>query len=121
MKTVDHSSVGYGVESGLIDPEQAMVHEQRNIIINFVGSEDMKIEIGPRIKFAKRDTVIIGSDGLSDNLSASEIINITRAGSLETSAEELVKLAQGRMLNSESGSVGKPDDLTFALFRPHNR
>lgn len=116
-KSVDHSPVGYAVEGGFLDEDAAMNHKDRHLISNIIGSADMRIEVGPVIKLAKHDTVLLASDGLSDNLSTDEIVELIRKGPLETSVAALSERVKKRMLNPNGGSPSKPDDLTFVLFR----
>ncbi len=116
-KNVAHSPVGYAVEGGFLDEDAAMNHEDRHLISNIIGSAEMRIEMGPVIKLAKHDTVLLASDGLSDNLSTDEIVELIRKGPLDESVAALSKRAMRRMLNPNGGTPSKPDDLTFVLFR----
>jgi len=120
LQSVPHSPVGYAVESGLLDEDEAVHHEERHLVSNVVGSEEMRIEIGSTIRLAKHDTLIMSSDGLCDNLYIDEIIEITRKGKLENAAKRLLELARERMLNPQTGSPSHADDLSFILFRPHS-
>jgi protein phosphatase len=65
---------------------------------------------------AAKDTLIMGSDGLFDNLTTDEIIDIIRAGHLDRQAELLVRRTGERMLTPEV-LPSKPDDLTVIGFR----
>lgn len=114
-QTIPHSPVGHAIESGLIDEDEAMNHDDRHVVSNIVGSEEMRIEIGPTLRMSPRDTLLIASDGLSDNLSLDEIVNLARTGPMESRMERLAKQAHARMDPSTNGSEfhGKPDDLTF--------
>ena len=47
---------------------------------NLVGDEENGIEIGPHLRLAPYDTVILGSDGLFDNLPIAEIVERARSG-----------------------------------------
>ena len=78
----------------------------------------MRIEIGPQIKLAKRDTLLIGSDGLFDNLTVDEITSIIRCGPLLEAAQLLVNLCNERMQGIQNNYLSKPDDMTFILYRP---
>jgi serine/threonine protein phosphatase PrpC len=118
LQSVAHSPIGYAVESGLLDADEAIHHEERHLISNLVGSAEMRIEIGTELKMAKRDTLIISSDGLFDNLYLDEITDIIRKGPLMKAANNLVTLAQQRMLDENSPDTpSHPDDLTFILYR----
>ncbi len=121
LQTISHSPVGYGVESGLLNESEAMHHEHRHIISNFVGSSAMRIEIGSALQLAPRDTVLIASDGLFDNLMLDEIIQLIRRGPLPAAARQLTERAQRRMQASDGGKPSKPDDLTLTMYRPRSR
>ncbi len=118
LQTVAHSPVGYAVEAGLLDESDAMHHAERHVISNFVGSPDMRIEIGTTLALSPRDTVVLGSDGLFDNLHVEEVVGRVRKGPLECVARALATLSRDRMLNPVSGHPSKPDDLTFIIYRP---
>ncbi len=117
MQSIPHSPVGYAVEAGLLDETDAMHHEERHMISNVIGSADMRIEVGSAVGLAPRDTLLLASDGLSDNLHMPEIVECIRKGSLRTIAENLATRARERMRGGEDGQPSKPDDLTFAVFR----
>jgi serine/threonine protein phosphatase PrpC len=116
-QTVSHSPTGYALESGLINESEAMQHEDRHLISNFIGSTDMRVEIGPNIRFAQRDTLILASDGLSDNLYDHEIVNASRKGPLMQGAKRLVAECKEYMEHPKGDGISHPDDLTFVLFR----
>ena len=119
LQSIAHSPVGYAVESGLLDEDEAIHHEERHLISNVVGADDMSIEIGSQRQLDKHDTAIVASDGLFDNLYLSEITELIRKGDLENAAMQLVELAQQRMKEKVSDLPCHPDDLTFILFRHH--
>lgn len=116
--TVSHSPVGYAVEAGLLDEAEAMSHEDRHLVSNVVGTKEMRIEVGRTLALRPRDTVLLGSDGLFDNLHLGEIVELVRKGPLEKAARALADGACRRMIEPEPGSPSKPDDLTFLLYRP---
>ena len=118
MQSIPHSPVGYAVESGLLDEADAMHHEERHVISNVIGSSDMRIEMGSAVQLARRDTLLLASDGLSDNLHVSEIVECVRKGPMARVTRDLAKLARERMEGAMDGDPSKPDDLTFAIFRP---
>lgn len=117
MQSIPHSPVGYAVESGMLDETDAMHHEERHVISNVIGSTDMRIEVGSAIEFAPRDTLLLASDGLSDNLHMPEIVECVRKGPLDKVTQNLASDARERMESGENGDPSKPDDLTFAIFR----
>jgi serine/threonine protein phosphatase PrpC len=115
--TLAHSPTSYAVEAGLLDEEEAMHHDDRHLVTNFVGDEGMRLEVGPAQVVARRDTLLLASDGLVDNLRPEEVIELARAGPLERAAARLLELAQDRMAGREPGGPCKPDDLTLAMYR----
>ncbi len=119
-QTVAHSPVGYAVEGGFLDEATAMFHEDRHLISNMIGAADMHIEIGPTIELAARDSVILATDGLSDNLNTQEIVDAIRKGPLDGSLKALSERAHRRMHNPGNGNPSKLDDLTFIVYRLKN-
>jgi serine/threonine protein phosphatase PrpC len=115
-KSTPHSPVGYAVESGMLDEVDAMHHDDRHVVSNLVGSRSMHIEIGPSRPLAARDTVIVGSDGLFDNLHLAEVIQYGKSGKPIERINALDDLATSRMSQSDPGLPGKPDDLTVLLY-----
>jgi len=121
LQTVAHSPVGFAVESGLLDEGEAMHHAERHIVSNLLGAQDMRIEVGSERPLAARDTLLLASDGLSDNLSTDEIVALLRTGPLDAAAQRLAELARPRMAAPQEGDPSKPDDLTFLVYRPTRR
>ncbi len=117
LQTISHSPVGYAVESGMLDEHEAIHHDDRHVISNFLGHSEMRIEIGPPIALSRFDTVLVASDGLFDNLKLPEIVDIIRSGKLSKISKELVTMCNRRMHNEDPGHPSKPDDMSFILYR----
>ncbi|MEQ8952705.1 MAG: serine/threonine-protein phosphatase [Gammaproteobacteria bacterium] len=117
FQSISHSPVGYALQSGMLDEHEAMHHDERHILSNFLGDAEMRIDIGPAIALARYDTVLVASDGLFDNLMAEEIVAIVRKGSLKKAAMELARLARERMTTDGGIHPSKPDDVSFVLYR----
>jgi PPM family protein phosphatase len=117
LQTISHAPVALAVEAGIIDRRAAMHHVDRHLVSNVVGDVDMRIEMGSWRTLAPRDTLIVGSDGLYDNLHLAEIVERARRGALLPAARALAEAARARMTGAEAGAPSKPDDLTFVLFR----
>ena len=118
LVTMSHSPVGYAVESGLLDEEEAVHHEERHVVSNVVGCPQMHVEIGFPRPLAPRDTVLVASDGVFDNLLPDEIVEHIRKGPLLDAAAALDAAVSRRMTCGRDGQPSKPDDVTFLLFRP---
>lgn len=117
--TVAHSPTGYAVEAGYMDEKEALGHEDRHLVSNLVGFDDMRIELGPEVRLRPRDTVILATDGLFDNLALEEIVGTMRSGPLDRCVAELRTKCLERMRSGQPPS--KPDDLTVVAFRPAQR
>jgi serine/threonine protein phosphatase PrpC len=115
--TVPHSPVGYAVEAGLLDRGDALHHEDLHLVSNLLGAQDMRIELGATLSLSMRDTVVLASDGLSDNLHLDEIVERVRKGPLHRAVDELAILGKERMQSQSEGAPSKPDDLTFIAIR----
>ncbi len=118
LQTVAHSPVGYAVEAGILDEKEAMHHEDRHIVSNIIGTDTMRIEIGPILKLGAKDTVLLATDGLYDNLHTKEIVDTVRKGPLLKAAETLRTRIETRMIGEQAPTrPSKPDDLTYVLYR----
>lgn len=115
--TIPHSPVGYAVEAGLLDRGEALHHEDLHLVSNLLGGQGMRIELGPSLELSPRDTVVLASDGLSDNMHLDEIVERVRKGPLRKAVAELAALGRERMAVSSDGAPSKPDDLTFIAIR----
>jgi serine/threonine protein phosphatase PrpC len=117
FQTIAHSPVGYAIEAGLMDETDAMHHEDRHMISNVIGASDMRIEIGPPLKMAPRDTLLLASDGLFDNLLVDEVVRLVRTGLVPQAVGRLAAAAVERMTTQSGDAPSKPDDLTIIAFR----
>ena len=115
--TVPHSPIGYAVESGFLDRGDALHHEDLHLVSNVLGGQNMRIEVGAQLMLSPRDTVVLATDGLSDNLHLDEIVELVRKGSLRAAADALANLGTKRMREPAGRSPSKPDDLTFIAVR----
>lgn len=118
LQTIPHSPVGYAMEAGLITEKQAIQHDDLHLVSNMIGSPQMRIEVGSTISLNARDTLLLASDGISDNLHSTEVIGVIRAGALEKCAARLADQCRLRMTEPSPGAPCKPDDATFLLYRP---
>lgn len=121
LRTISHSPVGFAVQAGLVDHEEAMHHEDRHLVSNFVGNREMRIEVGSSLRLGPMDTVLLCSDGLVDNLWLPEISAIICCGPLDERLRALAQSTLARM-SAEADSEGqpsKPDDLSLIAFRRH--
>ncbi|MDZ7644140.1 MAG: protein phosphatase 2C domain-containing protein [Woeseiaceae bacterium] len=116
-QTMAHSPTGFAVEAGFLDKRAALHHEERHLVSNFLGTPDMRVDMGSAVTLQSRDTIMLASDGLTDNVHLHEIIEIIRKGPLETAVTTLVRLASRRMTAETLTQPSKPDDLSVILYR----
>ena len=117
LQTTAHSPTGFAVEAGFLDEREALHHKERHLVSNFLGTTDMRIDVGATVALRPRDTVIVASDGLLDNVHIEEIIECIRKGPMEKAVTNAVGLADQRMRNASQGEPSKPDDLSLIVFR----
>ncbi len=117
FNTIPQSPTGYAIEYGYLDEDTALFHPERHLVSNFVGTIDMRIEVGPVLSMSTYDTLVVATDGLTDNLFRQEIVELSRKGPLKKARESLVSLTQERMLVPSLGTPSKSDDLSLIVFR----
>ena len=108
--TRDHSYVGRLVESGMISPEQALNHPQRNILTAALGTNpDLVMDSPGRPEpLRPEDVLLICSDGLWGLVRDPEILDAVENKSTEEAGRELIELARER---------GGPDNITVEILR----
>jgi PPM family protein phosphatase len=108
--TRDHSYVGRLVESGMISPEEAENHPQRNILTAALGTNPDLIMDSPGLPEPLRpdDVLLICSDGLWGQVRDSEILDAVENKSAEQTGRKLIELARER---------GGPDNITVEVLR----
>lgn len=117
LETMSHSPTEYAVESGYLEAVDALDHEARHFVTNMLGSKDMRIEIGSPLKLCARDTILVASDGLFDNMHLHEIINLVYKGNLRDVMNQLISTCSERMLHPIENVPSKQDDLSIILYR----
>jgi serine/threonine protein phosphatase PrpC len=117
LQTPVQSPTGQAVEAGFLNEREALHHHERHLVSNFLGTPSMRIDIGAEVRLNPRDTVLVASDGLMDNVLVAEIIERVRKGPLDKAADAVIGLARRRMAGTEAEQPSKPDDLSVILFR----
>jgi serine/threonine protein phosphatase PrpC len=109
--TDDHTVVGQLLRSGLIGPDQARVHENRNVLTSALGADSSSAAadfIKVPTLMQPGDILLLCSDGLHGLVEAQEMESIAREGELRDAARRLVSLAKTR---------GGADNITLQLLR----
>jgi len=108
--TRDHSYVGRLVEQGIISPEEANSHPQRNILTAALGTGADLLPESPEqpILLEVGDLLLLCSDGLWSLLSDDELQDAASSGTPEKVAAQLVEQAKDR---------GGVDNITVQIVR----
>lgn len=108
--TKDHSMVQEMVDRNIIKAEDAAKHPDANKIMRALGiAKDVEVDVRPEpIGFSAGDVFILCSDGLSDLVNASEILDIAGSRPAAQAAGQLVDLANAR---------GGHDNITAMIVR----
>lgn len=104
--TTDQSFVNYLVQQGVIKPEQAARHPRKNVILQSIGSnEAVKVAVS-MFQLRAEDTLMLCTDGLSNNVRADEICQICKTSNPENACWQLIQIAKER---------GGQDNITLIL------
>ncbi len=107
--TRDHSLVEDMVERGDITREESLHHPNKNLITRAVGTLDTVESDVFREDLSPGDTVLLSTDGLTNIVRDSEILDAVMSESkIGSCCEKLIKLALSR---------GAPDNVTVAALR----
>jgi serine/threonine protein phosphatase PrpC len=108
--TQDHSLVAEQVRRGQITEREARVSEMRNVLMRGIGIEsEVEADISEELVI-DHDVVLLCSDGLTRELSDSQIADVLAAHTCaQTAADRLVDLA------SQAGGL---DNITAVVLRP---
>jgi serine/threonine protein phosphatase PrpC len=108
--TDDHSQVMEMVKLGIITPEEADTHEDKNVILRAVGTQpSVEVETYGPFQVEPGDEFMLCSDGLCDMATDDEIRSIwTGAVDIHDAAEKLVEFAKAR---------GGNDNITVGIVR----
>lgn len=117
-RTLSHAPVAYALESGYLEEKEALRHDERHLVTNALGLSQARIEMGPRLRMAARDTMLLASDGVTDNLYLEEIVETIRTGTPAAGGALLADRVRRRMLREGGATTpGKADDMTFVIWR----
>jgi len=93
-RTLDHSRVHHLVSSGLIRPEDAKDHPERNRIFNCIGAYIAPtVEIGRSTALRSGDTLLLCTDGLWGALTDRQIGDAFSASTIMRAVPELMEFA----------------------------
>jgi protein phosphatase len=94
--TQDHSLVAEQVAAGIITPEEAEHHPNRNVISRAVGTSprvDVEMSIMSPLTLREGDVLVLCSDGLTEHVKPERILQIVRGAPPEVATQALVDAA----------------------------
>jgi serine/threonine protein phosphatase PrpC len=108
--TKDHSMVQEMVDRNIIKAEDAAQHPDANKIMRALGiAKDVEVDLRPEpIAYVAGDVFVLCSDGLSDLVNPSEILDVAGSRPAAQAAGQLVDLANAR---------GGHDNITAMVVR----
>lgn len=105
--TRDHSYVQQLLEAGILTPEEAILHPQKNYITRAIGPEDEVMPEFTALTVEEGDQILLCTDGLSGALRHTELALVLARQELpQHKAERLIALANAR---------GGADNITACL------
>ena len=113
FSNVPHSSVGYQIKSGALAQDESLDDPERHYVMNLIGDETVRVDSSTKIQLKKGHTILIGTDGLFDNISHDALREIVSKGIFEKSFEELSGLCKIQNDNEWK----KDDDIAFIMLR----
>lgn len=91
--TRDHSVVQSLIESGKITPEDAKFHPRKNVITRALGAEEEVAVDTARLNLSEGETLLLCTDGLTNFLDDSDILETFKNTDIALTAESLVEKA----------------------------
>ncbi|WP_127716822.1 PP2C family serine/threonine-protein phosphatase [Halobacteriovorax sp. HLS] len=108
-----HSNSGLKVRAGITSQTDSLDDPDRYLVNNLMGDEFIRIESTSGVPIKKGHTILIGSDGLFDNISHEDLTEIVGRGSFDKSFQGLVDLC----IEQDPERWLKNDDITFIFLR----
>lgn len=115
-KNIEHSPTGFGQVAGMLNEEEALNHEESNILLNALGEEAIGIELSSTVSLSDRDIILLSSDGLTGNIQSGDLLAEITKGDLADRLKKITDMAREQMTKEDS--FGSPDDLSVILYRP---
>lgn len=110
---IPQSPVGHSIEAGHLNQQESLDDPARYMVNNLIGDPVLRVEFATKMLLKKGHTILIGSDGLFDNISHDDLSELIAKGIFEKSFETLVEYCQKQ--NPEKWK--KDDDISFIVIR----
>jgi len=110
---IPDSSVGYKVEAGVLAQQESLDDPTRYEVTNMMGDERISIEVSSAIEVKKGHSILVGTDGLFDNISHEDLGEILAQGKFDDAFTALCELCYVQ----KEGVWKKQDDIGFVFLR----
>lgn len=110
---IPDTNIGHRIEAGMIEQKDSLEVSERHIVNNLLGDANIRTEVASKMEVKKGHTLLIGSDGLFDNISHDSLSDVVARGVFEKSFEDLVE----RCIKQEENHWIKDDDISFVMVR----
>lgn len=107
------STVGEMLKEGKITEEEALKHPELHIVNNVLGHNNFYAEITSGEKIQQNDTILMTSDGLLDNFTSNELIEIICKNSISDGCTKLFNAAHTHKNILKDSEFNKIDDISF--------
>lgn len=110
-RSTDHSLVEELVRKGRLDPEGALRHPNRNVLISCLGSErEPRVDLGHASPLVGGDAFLLCSDGLWGYINEREMGEVVAQHSPREAASTLIDMARER-------ARGAGDNISLAIVK----
>jgi protein phosphatase len=107
--TRDHTLVAMLVESGALEPEEAVGHPERHVLTRALGTHGTVHPDVSQLRIPRTGRFLLSSDGLHDVVPEREILELAVGDDLDEAVRRLVDATR---------SYGAPDNVTVLLVEP---
>lgn len=111
--SIPHSPAGHKVEAGITSQEESLTDPERHIVNSLMGDEFVQIHSTTNFELKKGHSILIGTDGIFDNIAHVELEQIANQGKFEDSFQALSNICKDQNPNTWL----KDDDISFILIR----
>lgn len=112
-QNVSHSPVGFQMQAGALDQEEALTTPGRNIVLYLMGDKNFHIDCSSKVEFDDSMLLVCASDGLFDNFTQNDLISIL-SNDLNDGVEELKNYCNEQFYQD---NWHKDDDICFFVVR----
>lgn len=109
--SIPNSPVGHKIAAGLISQENSLDDPDRHYVNSLIGDDLIKINATNGIELKRGHFVLVGTDGLFDNVSHRELTSLIGEGSFEKIFSSLAD----KCIDRHYSNWKKEDDIAFIL------